>query len=103
MHKTSVINKDVVEKTLELLGIDHEGLEETDRQLLRALVQKFGGGPVGLSTLAAATSEDPGTIEDVYEPFLLRLGFIERTPRGRMASAKAWQHLGIKPPQNRLL
>src|SRR3989338_2449686 len=103
VHKTSVINKDVVEKTLELLGIDHEGLEETDRQLLRALVQKFGGGPVGLSTLAAATSEDPGTIEDVYEPFLLRLGFIERTPRGRMASAKAWQHLGIKPPQNRLL
>jgi len=103
VHKITAINKDVVRKTLELLGIDHEGLEETDRQLLRALVEKFGGGPAGLSTLAAATSEDPGTIEDVYEPFLLRLGFIERTPRGRVATAKAWQHLGLKMAQNRLL
>ena len=103
VHKITAINKDVVRKTLELLGIDHEGLEETDRQLLRALVEKFGGGPAGLNTLAAATSEDPGTIEDVYEPFLLRLGFIERTPRGRVATAKAWQHLGLKMAQNRLL
>ncbi len=103
VHKISAITKDVVDKTLELLGIDHEGLEETDRQVLRALVEKFGGGPVGLNTLAAATSEDPGTIEDVYEPFLLRLGFIERTSRGRVASEKAWKHLGFKPPQGQLL
>lgn len=103
VHKSGPINEAVVAKTLELLGIDREGLEETDRQLLRVLIEKFGGGPVGLGTLAAATSEDPGTIEDVYEPFLLRLGFIERTPRGRMASDRAWKHLGLKPPQTQLL
>lgn len=103
VHKTGQVNEAVVAKTLELLGVDEEGLEETDRQLLRVLIEKFGGGPVGLGTLAAATSEDPGTIEDVYEPYLLRLGFIERTPRGRMASDRAWKHLGLKPPQTKLI
>ncbi|MEK7857203.1 MAG: Holliday junction branch migration DNA helicase RuvB, partial [Acidobacteriota bacterium] len=103
VHKITVVNKDAVSKTLELLGVDNEGLEETDRQILKVLIEKFGGGPVGLNTLAAASSEDPGTVEDVYEPFLLRLGFIERTPRGRMASAKAWQHLGLKAPQTKLI
>ncbi|MEK7566670.1 MAG: Holliday junction branch migration DNA helicase RuvB [Patescibacteria group bacterium] len=103
VHKIPEINQDVVIKTLELLGVDSEGLEETDRQLLRVLINKFGGGPVGLNTLAVAASEDPGTVEEVYEPFLLRLGFIERTPRGRVASAKAWQHLGLTLPQKYLL
>lgn len=103
VHKISEINNEAVSKTFELLGIDSEGLEEADRQLIRVLVQKFGGGPVGLNTLAAASSEDAGTIEEVYEPFLLRLGFIERTPRGRVATPRAWEHLGLKPPQAKLI
>ena len=103
VHKISAISEEAVLKTLELLGVDSEGLEETDRQILKIMIEKFGGGPVGLNTLAAASSEDAGTVEEVYEPFLLRLGFIERTPRGRVASAKAWQHLGLTPPQKYLL
>lgn len=103
VHKYSLINEEVVSKTLELLGVDHEGLEETDRQILDVLINKFRGGPVGLNTLAAAASEDVQTIEDVYEPYLLRLGFIERTPRGRIATPRAWEHLGKTPPQTNLL
>jgi holliday junction DNA helicase RuvB len=103
VHKIATIDQNVVIKTLELLGVDHEGLEETDRQIIRALVEKFKGGPVGLNTLAAATSEDIQTIEDVYEPYLLRLGLIERTPRGRVATDKARDHLGQIRPQTKLL
>ncbi|QQG45914.1 MAG: Holliday junction branch migration DNA helicase RuvB [Candidatus Niyogibacteria bacterium] len=103
VHKISTINENAVTKTLELLGIDHKGLEETDRQILKVLINKFSGGPVGLNTLAAATSEDPATVEEVYEPFLLRLGFIERTPRGRMATPSAYKHLDIKAPQAKLI
>lgn len=107
VHKISAINKDAVSKTLELLGVDSEGLEETDRQILKILIEKFSGGPVGLNTLAAASSEDPGTVEEVYEPFLLRLGFIERTSRGRVATPKAFEHLGFNPqaggPQTKLI
>ncbi len=103
VHKISGINGEAVSKTLELLGVDSEGLEEADRRMLKVLVDKFNGGPVGLNTLAAASSEDPGTVEEVYEPFLLRLGFIERTPRGRVATPQAWEHLGLKPPQSKLI
>ena len=103
VHKVSGIDEDVVLKTLDLLGIDQKGLEEADRKVLDVLMTKFKGGPVGLGTLAAATSEDIQTIEEVYEPYLLRLGFIERTPRGRVATAHAWQHLGKSPPQSPLL
>ncbi|MEK7598841.1 MAG: Holliday junction branch migration DNA helicase RuvB [Patescibacteria group bacterium] len=103
VHKITVIGEEVVAKTLELLGVDHEGLEETDRRIIRALIEKFKGGPVGLNTLAAATSEDIQTIEDVYEPYLLRLGLIERTPRGRIATTKAREHLGQIQPQAKLL
>ena len=93
-----VITRDVAKVALDALEIDEVGLDQTDRSLLLAIIQKFGGGPVGLDTLAASTSEDPETIEDVYEPYLLQLGFIARTPRGRLAMPGAYQHLGLTPP-----
>jgi len=83
---------------LDLLEVDHEGLDRLDRELLRAICELFGGGPVGLSTLAVAVGEEQDTVEDVYEPYLLQRGFIERTPRGRAATRRAWLHLGIDPP-----
>ncbi len=92
-----VITRPVAKAALDALEIDELGLDQTDRNLLLAIIQKFGGGPVGLETLAASTSEDPETIEDVYEPYLLQLGFIARTPRGRIATRLAYQHLGILP------
>jgi Holliday junction DNA helicase RuvB len=90
------LTKENVRKALELLGVDDIGLFETDRNLLRTIIEKFNGGPVGLNTLAAATSEEEATIEEVIEPYLLRLGLLERTPRGRTATEKAYQHLGIR-------
>jgi Holliday junction DNA helicase RuvB len=85
-----------VEDALNLLGVDHMGLFPSDRQLLQTLIEKFGGGPVGLNTLGAALSEEQATIEDVHEPYLIQVGFLERTPRGRVATAKAYGHLNIK-------
>jgi Holliday junction DNA helicase RuvB len=82
---------------LKLLGVDEHGFDEMDRKILTAIVEKFGGGPVGLGTIAAVISEEPDTIEDVYEPFLLQIGFIERTPRGRVATDRAYRHLGLHP------
>jgi Holliday junction DNA helicase RuvB len=84
----------VATEALELLEVDGEGLERTDRNLLRAIVDRFGGGPVGLSTLAVALGEEPDTVEDVYEPYLLQLGFIQRTPRGRIATDRGREHVG---------
>lgn len=92
----STLTTDNVRKALELLGVDEVGLFETDRNVLKALIEKFNGGPVGLGTLAAATSEEEATIEEVIEPYLIQLGFIERTPRGRVATDKAYSHLGLK-------
>ncbi len=92
-----VITRDVARAALNGLEVDEIGLDQTDRNLLLAIIQKFDGGPVGLDTLAASTSEDSETIEDVYEPYLLQLGFITRTPRGRMATRFAYQHLGLTP------
>ncbi len=83
---------------LELLEIDQEGLDRTDRAILRTLCRDFGGGPVGLSTLATAVGEEPDTIQDVYEPYLMQRGLIVRTPRGRVATERAFKHLGIAPP-----
>ncbi len=83
---------------LDRLAVDTVGLEHADRRLLNTLIEKFDGGPVGLSTLAAATAEEVATIEEVYEPFLLQIGFLERTPRGRCATTRAYQHLGFPPP-----
>ncbi len=92
----STLTTDNVRKALELLGVDDVGLFDTDRSVLKALIEKFNGGPVGLGTLAAATSEEEATIEEVIEPYLIQLGFIERTPRGRIATTKAYEHLNIK-------
>ena len=91
-----VITKEVADFALDLLEVDRYGLDMTDRNLLETLIQKFSGGPVGLDTLAATIGEDAGTIEDVYEPYLLKNGFINRTPRGRMATEKAYHHLGLQ-------
>jgi len=93
-----VITKDVAQKALDALEVDQIGLDQTDRNLLLTIIQKFNGGPVGLDTLAASTSEDSETIEDVYEPYLLQLGFIARTPRGRVVTRLAYQHLGLNAP-----
>jgi len=78
-----------------MLEIDELGLDDIDRKVLLAIIEKFDGGPVGLETIAAAISEEPDTIMDVYEPYLLQLGFLDRTPRGRVATRRAYEHLGI--------
>ena len=92
------ISSDVADAALDLLEVDHEGLDRLDRAILSVICEKFGGGPVGLSTLAAGVGEEQDTIEDVYEPYLLQMGLIQRTPRGRMATARAWEHLGLEVP-----
>ena len=88
----------VARAALARLEVDERGLDATDYKLLRAIIQKFEGGPVGLDTIAAATSEESDTVEDVYEPYLLQVGLLMRTPRGRVATPAAWQHLGLEPP-----
>ncbi|MDP9490859.1 MAG: Holliday junction branch migration DNA helicase RuvB, partial [Actinomycetota bacterium] len=90
-----VITQAVANEALELLEVDGCGLERTDRALLRAIIERFDGGPVGLSTLAVALGEEPDTVEDVYEPYLLQLGFIQRTPRGRIVTKSGQEHLGV--------
>jgi len=95
---SGLINSDTTRKALSLLEVDDLGLESTDRRLLEAIIKKFNGGPVGLQALAAATSEELDTIEDIYEPYLLQIGFLQRTARGRIATRLAYEHLGLKPP-----
>lgn len=90
-----VIDRKVADKALNMLEVDELGLDAIDRKMLRMIIEKFQGGPVGVETLAASISEETSTIEDVYEPYLLQLGFIQRTPRGRMVAPLAYQHLGI--------
>lgn len=94
------ITEEVANYALDLLDVDKEGLDQTDRGLLLTMIDKFQGGPVGLDTLAAAVGEDAGTIEDVYEPYLLKNGFIQRTPRGRVVTEAAYRHLGISRENN---
>jgi Holliday junction DNA helicase RuvB len=91
------ITEEIAKKTLEVLEIDELGLESYDRALLNIIIEKFGGGPVGVQTIAAALNEDKGVIEDVYEPYLMRLGFLRRTPTGRIVEKAAYKHLGKKP------
>jgi len=91
-----IITQELVKSALEFLEIDEIGLEPSDRKILEVIIEKFEGGPVGLKTLVAATSEEEDTILDIYEPYLMQLGLIERTPRGRVATKLAYQHLGIK-------
>jgi len=98
VHNKKTIDEEVVLETLTMLEIDELGLENTDRRLLEIIIKKFNGGPVGLKTLAAALNEEAGTIEDVYEPFLMSLGFLNRTPTGRVVTAAAYKHLNLKQP-----
>jgi len=102
------VDGEVADRALEVFEVDDMGLDKVDRAILDAIVGKFGGGPVGLSTLAIAVGEEPETVEDAYEPFLLLEGFLQRTPRGRIATERAYAHLGVEPagvesPQGRLL
>ena len=90
------ITRETASFALDLLEVDTYGLDVTDRNLLTTMIEKFQGGPVGLDTLAATIGEDAGTIEDVYEPYLLKKGFLIRTPRGRMATEKSYHHLGLQ-------
>lgn len=102
------VDGDIADRALEVFEVDAMGLDKVDRAILHAIAVKFGGGPVGLSTLAIAVGEEPETVEDAYEPFLLQEGFLQRTPRGRIATPRAYEHLGVAPdvvvsPQGSLL
>ena len=98
INADGVITVDVARRALELYEVDDSGLDRLDRAVLQAVCGKFDGGPVGLSTLAISVGEEPETVEEVAEPFLVRLGFLMRTPRGRVATPAAWRHLGLTPP-----
>jgi Holliday junction DNA helicase RuvB len=98
VHGGGAIDGAVAGAALDLLEVDHAGLDRLDREILTVICRQFSGGPVGLSTLAVAVQEESDTIEDVYEPYLLQRGFIQRTPRGRCATAHAFRHLGLEPP-----
>ncbi|WMP16158.1 Holliday junction branch migration DNA helicase RuvB [Thiothrix lacustris] len=93
-----LIDRDMADKALNMLNVDHQGFDHMDRRLLLAVMEKFDGGPVGVDSLAAAIGEERGTIEDVLEPFLIQQGFLMRTPRGRVATRRAWQHFGLNIP-----
>jgi Holliday junction DNA helicase RuvB len=93
-----LVNANVARDALDFLEVDRKGFDALDRRLLSAIVRHFDGGPVGVDSLAAAIGEERGTIEDVIEPFLIQQGFLKRTPRGRVATARAWQHIGLAPP-----
>jgi Holliday junction DNA helicase RuvB len=97
----SALTKNVVSETLKLLGIDEVGLSPADRDILHTVINKFGGGPVGLNTLAAALSEEQATIEEFNEPYLIQLGFLDRTPRGRVVTELGYKHLGLSAPANK--
>jgi Holliday junction DNA helicase RuvB len=93
------IDRATAQAALEMLEVDKHGFDEMDRRLLLAIMEKYQGGPVGLNTLAAALAEDADAIEDIYEPFLIQIGFLDRTPRGRVATQLAYDHFGIVPPR----
>ena len=99
VRANGVITSEVAAEALDLLEVDQFGLEKLDREILETIIVKFAGGPVGIDTLAAAIGEDPGTVEDVYEPFLIKNGFIKRTPKGRVAMTSAYEHLGYDAPE----
>jgi len=103
VKNNGLICQDITEQSLKMLEIDHLGLDENDRKILLTIIEKFSGGPVGLNTLSAATAEEMDAIEDVFEPFLLQLGFINRTPRGRIVTERAYQHLNISNERNSLI
>ena len=92
------ITMPIVARTLEMLGVDPSGLDEMDRNILHSIIEHYGGGPVGVNTIAVVVGEEPDTIEEVYEPFLIQAGFLKRTPRGREATMKTYRYFGLKPP-----
>jgi Holliday junction DNA helicase RuvB len=98
VRSNGVVDGPTALKALRVFEVDDAGLDKVDRAVLEAIITKFGGGPVGLSTLAIAVGEEPETVEDAYEPFLLQEGFIQRTPRGRIATSRAYEHIGLAPP-----
>jgi Holliday junction DNA helicase RuvB len=99
VKNNGVIDKGIIQESLENLGVDNLGLNDLDRKYLRAIIDKFSGGPVGVETISASISEESDSLEDVVEPYLLQLGFIERTARGRMVTGHAYEHLGKEPPK----
>jgi Holliday junction DNA helicase RuvB len=99
VHKKD-LDKKTVREALNMLAIDDIGLNSSDRKFLEILIEKFNGGPVGLKTIAAAMSEEEATVEEVVEPYLIQLGLLERSPRGRVATPKAYEHLGFDIPEN---
>ena len=96
---SGIITRAIADEALELLAIDHCGFDNLDRRLLTIIIDHFGGGPVGLDTLAASIGEERGTLEDVVEPYLIQQGYLQRTPRGRVATARAYAHLGLEMPK----
>lgn len=102
-HSEKTITKTIAEAALESLGVDHIGLDGMDRDILRTMIEKFDGGPVGLNTISSALSEEEQTLEDIYEPYLIQLGFLERTPRGRLVTERGYEHLGkIKDQRSKI-
>ncbi|MPN30266.1 Holliday junction ATP-dependent DNA helicase RuvB [bioreactor metagenome] len=95
VYRDGLITKEIADKALSILSVDNKGLDDLDRQILTTMIRFYNGGPVGLSTIAANIGEEMETIEDMYEPYLLQLGFLQRTPRGRIATPMAYDHLGI--------
>jgi Holliday junction DNA helicase RuvB len=98
VHGDGAIDHDAAERALLLLEVDEYGFDEVDRKILVTLIEQYAGGPAGIQAIAAAVGEDRGTLEDLYEPFLIQEGFLQRTPRGRIATRRAYEHLGISPP-----
>jgi Holliday junction DNA helicase RuvB len=101
VRASGTITLEVAHAGLKLLEVDEHGFDDVDRKLLRTIIDKFGGGPVGLNTLAASTSEEPDAIEDMHEPFLIQIGFLDRTPRGRVATPLAYGYFGLTAPDER--
>jgi Holliday junction DNA helicase RuvB len=95
-----VVDREISDIALKMLEVDGLGLDRMDRRILGAIIEKYGGGPVGLETLAMSVGEVPETLEDVYEPYLVQVGFLQRTPSGRKAMPNAYRHLGLTPPSN---
>lgn len=100
VYGQGIITKDLAQKALMLMEIDHVGLDSLDRKVLDTMINKFNGGPVGLSTISASVHEEEDTIEEISEPYLMQMGFLERTSRGRCATARAYEHLGLTPPKS---
>ncbi|MBX7153193.1 Holliday junction branch migration DNA helicase RuvB, partial [bacterium] len=97
VQQKSIIDKSIADFALHALEVDEHGLDDMDKRILTAIIEKFSGGPVGVDTIAISVGEEPGTIEEVYEPFLIQKGFMKRTPRGREVTALAYDHLKLKP------